>query len=162
MRSMIYWNLFLANMFAITFSIFISLYMGSLFSWRTILVFASLVTVMDFIQVFGTGLMGDAANKFVDLQLPILIIVPTFPQVSQIGLGLGDIFLAALLAIQTMQKYDKKAGIISAITIGLAFSFFEIALFHYQFAQYFPATIVVISGWLLGIGFHLLIRRKLT
>ncbi len=153
------WNLVFANVFAVIFSVFISLYIGSLFSWNTILVFACLLTFMDVIQVFGTGFMAEAANKFLSLQLPVLIIVPTFPTIGQIGLGLGDIFLAGLLTIQTMQKYNNKAGIISAASIGFAFFLFEIALFQYQFAQYFPATIVVVSGWLLGVALFLLSTR---
>lgn len=147
-----YWGYELTNIFAVVFAVFVSLYLGGLFSWTTVLVFAALITVMDVIQVFGTGFMGEAAGKFVELELPVLIKVPTFPYQGVIFLGLGDIFLGGLLAIQTMQKYDRKAAVLSAISIGLAFFIFEIAVFYYEFARFFPATLVVVVGWLLGLG----------
>ncbi len=50
-----FWDIFLLNMFALIFAIFISVYLGGLFSWTTVLVFAGLITVMDFVQVFVTG-----------------------------------------------------------------------------------------------------------
>ncbi|MDH5448089.1 MAG: hypothetical protein OEY24_05150 [Candidatus Bathyarchaeota archaeon] len=152
------WNIILLNAFALLFAIFISIYLGGLFSWKTVLVFAGLITVMDVIQVFGTGFMGSAAGKFVELGLPVLIQVPTFPVDSWIGLGLGDIFLGGLLAIQTTQKYDRKAGVISAVSVGFAFLLFEIIMLNYEFAGYFPATLVVVGGWLLGLGVYRIIK----
>jgi len=67
-----------------------------------------------------------------------------------IGLGLGDIFLAGLLAVQTAVKYDRKAGILVAGWISIAMLIFEIALFNIGFAKFFPATVVVVAGWLMG------------
>jgi presenilin-like A22 family membrane protease len=154
------WNLLFLDIFAVVFSLVISIYLGGLFSWVTVLVFAVLITIMDFIQVFGTGFMGQAADKFLNLGLPVLIVVPTFPgkgfPLALIGLGLGDIFLTGLLAIQLTLKYGKRAGIISAITTGVAFFFFEIALLNFEFAEYFPATLIVILGWLAG---YIIVRR---
>jgi hypothetical protein len=149
-----YWNLFLLNVFAVVFAIVVTVYLGGMFSWKTVLVFTALITVMDFIQVFGTGLMGASAGKLLDLKLPIMILVPTFPfRVSGLlGLGLGDIFLTGLLAIQTSQKYDRKAGFISAAAIGFAFFVFEFAVFFTRFSGFFPATIVVLGGWLLAFA----------
>jgi len=153
------WNLIFLNMFALLFAIFVSVYLGSLFSWTTTLVFAGLITVMDVIQVFGTKFMGTSADELVKLQLPILIEVPTFPLESAIRLGLGDIFLAGLLAIQTAQKYNKKVGIETAVSIGFAFLVFEFLVINLKYSDYFPATIVVIAGWLLGLGIYHLVRR---
>jgi presenilin-like A22 family membrane protease len=154
-----FWNIWLLNIFAIVFAISVSIYLGGLFSWRTVLVFAGLITVMDVIQVFGTGFMGEAAGKAVALQLPVLVQVPTFPREGGIGLGLGDIFLGGLLSIQAMQKYDRKAGLVSALLLGLAFFVFEMLLFYYEFARFFPATLVVVAGWLLGLGVYRFARR---
>ena len=151
------WNLILLNIFAILFAVFISVYLGGLFSWKTVLVFAALITVMDIIQVFVTGFMGTSAEKLVELKLPILIHVPTFPLEGSIRLGLGDLFLAGLLSIQTAQRYGRRAGGITAVTIGLAFLVFEAIVFSYRFAGYFPATVVVLSGWLLGLGIRRLV-----
>ena len=155
-----FWNIVLLNVFAILFAVFISVYLGGLFSWTTVLVFAGLITVMDIVQVFITGFMGTSAGKLVELGLPILIQVPTFPVESWIGLGLGDIFLAGLLAIQTAQKYDRKAGVTSAMSIGFAFLLFEIIILNYNFTGYFPATLVVVGGWLLGLGLYYLVKQK--
>jgi hypothetical protein len=157
-----FWDIILLNVFAIIFVVCISVYLSGLFSWKTVLVFAVLITVMDVVQVIGTGFMGEAAGKFVELRLPVFIQVPLFPiqheKFDAILLGLGDIFLTGLLAIQTMQKYDRKAGIISAIAIGFAFFVFEITLFYSEFATFFPATLVVVLGWLLGLGIYRLVN----
>jgi presenilin-like A22 family membrane protease len=154
------WNLFLLNAFAIIFAILVTVYLGGLFSWKTVLVFAVLITVMDFIQVFLTGFMGAAAETLVALELPILIQVPTFPREGDIRLGLGDIFLTGLLAIQTSQRYGRRGGFVSALAVGFAFFIFEIAIFSYKFMGYFPATLVVVGGWLLGLGVQRLFERK--
>jgi presenilin-like A22 family membrane protease len=155
-----YWNLFLLNAFAIAFAILVTVYLGGLFSWKTVLVFAALITVMDFIQVFLTGFMGNAAETLVGLELPILIEVPTFPRGGAIRLGLGDIFLTGLLAIQTSQKYGRRGGFVSAVAVGLAFLVFEVAIFSYEFIGYFPATLIVVGGWLLGLGVQRLFQPK--
>ena len=87
------------------------------------------------------------------LQLPVLIQVPTFPIQGAILLGLGDIFLTGLMALQTSSRYGKRAGVVTAIATGFAFLLFEIALFTAQeLVRFFPATVVVILGWLLGYG----------
>lgn len=155
-----FWNIWLLNTFAIIFAVSISIYLGGLFSWRTVLAFAGLITVMDVIQVFGTGFMGEAADKAITLRLPVLIQVPTFPRAGGIGLGLGDIFLGGLLSIQAMRKYGRKAGVVSAMFLGFAFFIFEILLFYYEFARFFPATLVVVAGWLLGLGLYRLAGRE--
>jgi len=154
------WGLLLLNFFAIAFVIMISVYMGGVFSWKTVLVFAGALTVMDVIQVFGTGAMVEAAKRLVELKLPIMVFVDTFPRDGGIGLGLGDMFLAGLLAIQTMKKFDKKAGIISGVAIGFAFFVYEVLVFYYEYYTFFPATLVVVAGWLLGLGIHGLFRRQ--
>lgn len=157
-----YWNLLLLNIFAIIFAVLVTVYLGGLFSWKTVMVFAALITVMDFIQVFGTGFMGASAEKLLDLELPIMLLVPTFPVKASglLGLGLGDVFLTGLLAIQTAQKYGRNAGFISAIAVGFAFFVFEFIIFSYQYTGFFPATLVVVAGWLLGFGGNLLVFRR--
>jgi presenilin-like A22 family membrane protease len=157
-----YWNLLLLNIFAIIFAVLITVYLGSMFSWKTVIVFATLITVMDFIQVFGTGFMGASAENLLNLELPIMLIVPPFPVNTSgfLGLGLGDIFLTGLLAIQTAQKYGRNAGFISAVAVGFAFFVFEFIIFSYQYTGFFPATLVVMGGWLLGFGGNLLISRR--
>ena len=155
------WDLLLLNVFAVMFAVFVTVYLGGVFSWKAVLVFAALITVMDFIQVFGTGLMGASAEKLWDLKLPIMIVVPTFPVDTQgFKLGLGDLFLTGLLAIQTSGKYGTRAGVVSACAVGLAFFVFEVTVFASQFSGVFPATIVVVCGWLLGLGVHHLVFQR--
>lgn len=153
------WGVELADLFAIVFAVSISVYLGGLFSWITVLVFAGLLTVLDVIQVFGTGYMVRTATKFIQLRLPIMINVPTFPIAGWVGLGLGDILLAGLLGIQTVKKYGRRAGVASAVSIGFAFFLFEIIVSYIEFADFFPATLVVVFGWLLGLGLFLLTKR---
>jgi len=155
-----FWGPLSSTLFAVVFVISISVYVGSLFSWTTVLVFAALITVMDVIQVIGTKFMGEAADKVMGLQLPVAIRVPMFPITGEAILGLGDLFLAGLLSIQTSRKYNVWAGIMSAISIGIAFFIFEVLAIYFKLHIYFPATIVVVCGWLLGFGLFYLIRRK--
>jgi len=155
----LYWNICVFNLFAVVFAIIITVYLGSLFSWKTTLVFAVLVTVMDYIQVFITGFMGESAGKIIELGLPVLVILPTYPAGTMIGLGLGDIFLSGLLAIQTALKHGEKAGFLTASMITIAIFVFEIMLFNFEPFKYFAATIVVMSGWIASLGILSLTRK---
>lgn len=136
--------------------------LNSFFSWRTALIFAALLAVMDFVHVFVTGHMSEIADKVNILRLPIMLSFQTFPSTGfYVKLGLGDIFLSGLLSTQTASKYGIKAGLLTAIAISIAFLIFEILKFNLELGvQAFPATIIVLSGWLLGLGPYLL-RRKM-
>ncbi len=147
-----YWNTLILNLFAAVFAVIVTIYMGTLFSWKTTLVFAVLLTVMDIIQVSGTGLMQDAATKMIELKLPIAVILPTYPAGGWMGLGLGDIFFAGLLSIQTAMKHGRKAGILSAAAIGVAMFIFELITYNFISFDFFPATVIVIAGWAASIG----------
>ncbi len=153
-----YWELFVFNLFVVVFAVVIPVYLGALFSWKTTAIYAGLLTVMDVIQVFGTGFMGAAATKLIDLKLPVLLLVPTYPATRMIGLGLGDMFLAGLLAIQTASRRGRTAGFLTAATVGVAMFVFELALFNTEFAGSFPATVVVMGGWVAGLGISKLTR----
>ena len=155
-----YWNLIVSNIFAVIFCIIITVYASGLFSWRTVWIFAILLTVMDVIQVFFTGFMGQSAVKMMRLKLPVMLLLPTYPHGLPIGLGLGDIFLASLLSIQMASKYGVKAGILTAATNSLAMFIFEVALLNIMFARFFPATLVVIAGSALGLWTTCMMRRQ--
>jgi presenilin-like A22 family membrane protease len=146
------WNLLLLNAFAILFAVLISVYVSSFFSWKTVIAFTALITAMDVIQVFLTGHMGESAQRAIELDLPLLIDVPTFPWLGRFRLGVGDIFLAGLLVIKTTEKLGAKAHILTSASLGLAFFLFEIVVLNTNFMGYFPATAVVVAGWLLGLG----------
>jgi hypothetical protein len=152
-----FWNIYLFNFFAITFGIGIALYMGKLFRWKTTAAFAALLTIMDSIQVFVTGHMGEAFETAIGLNLPVAIILPTFPSSLPYppGLGLGDVFLFGLLSIQTTRKYGKKFGLISTASMTIVFFLLETVLLNSTF-EFFPATVLVVSGWLTALAARLL------
>jgi hypothetical protein len=156
-----YWNLFTFNLFGIIFAIFISVYLGSLFTWKTTAVFVGLLTIMDIVNVLVTGFIPRTAEKIVkELGLPVIIQLPMFPSVGYIILGLGDIFLAGLLSIQSAKKYGKKFGFASIAAITLVFSILITVLLNY-YDGYFPATVLVISGWLTALAGRQLYRSSL-
>ena len=124
------------------------------------MIFAGLLTALDVVQVFITGLMGQLAEKAVfQLSLPVVIMLPTYPTTGRIILGLGDIFLSGLLSLQSMSRQGVRAGIITAVTIGVAMFFFEVVEFNTKYFTYFPATIVVLLGWLAGMGIARLTKK---
>jgi hypothetical protein len=141
------------NTFAAIFVVFASVYMGTLFSWETVAVFAGLLTIMDVIQVLVTGFMVESGLKMVSLKLPIMIIAPTFPYQSThlSGLGLGDILLSSLLTIQTARKYGKKFGYISTAFIATFFLISWFLMLYYKTGA-MPATVFIVCGWLLALG----------
>ena len=158
-----FWQLPMINLFVIIFAVVITVYMSSLFIWRTVWAFAAILTVMDVFQVYVTGFMKQAAIEMIKLELPVMLILPRIPLSKfSTGLGMGDLFLAGLLAIQTAKKLGQKAGILVAAMNGIAFFIFEIISFNTGFADFFPATIVVVAGWLASLGVvHLTsFRRK--
>lgn len=151
------WFPFLLDIFALTFALLIILYLSTLFTWKTVVLFAGLLTVLDVILVFS-GPMVAAAETFTDAGLPVLVWLPKIPliitQTGAIqfgGLGLGDYFFSGILAIQTLKKFGKKTAYISAIAMALAFGVW--ALFLPEITGFFnirgfPATVCIITGWL--------------
>ncbi len=142
---------YLLNFFAIIFAICISVYMGSLFTWKTTAAFVGLLTIMDIIQVLVTGHMVTSGEKGIALGLPVAIILPTFPYESRIILGLGDVFLFGLLSIETTRKYGRKFGLASIVSITVVFWLLQTILLNTS-VKSFPATVLVISGWLISLG----------
>jgi len=147
-----YWNIYLFNFFAIIFAVCISVYLGSLFTWKTTAAFVALLTIMDVIQVLITGHMVTSAKRSLELGLPVAIVLPTFPyQGWWTILGLGDIFLFGLLSIQTTRKYGRNFGLASIVTITIVFLLLQTILQNTG-VESFPATVLVISGWLTSLG----------
>jgi hypothetical protein len=165
------WFPFLLDVFAFTFAVLIILYLSSMFSWKTVGIFAGLLTVLDVVLVF-TGPMVAAAETFTGLGLPVLVYLPNLPilltQTGAIafrGLGLGDYFFAGILAVQMYKKFGRNAGVISAVAMAVAFGIWEAflpeitAFFN---IRGFPATVCIISGWLPVVAYYLLTHRKLA
>ncbi len=147
------WFPYLFDTYAIIFAILVTLYLGTLFTWKTSLVFAGLLTVMDIILVLFTGSMVSAAIHVSSLGLPMLVSLPTIPLITTasgnlfMSLGLGDFFFAGLLAIQTYKKFGRDLAVSSAIGMSLSFAIFEAFLLNYEFKA-FPGTLMIICGWL--------------
>ena len=145
------WNIYLVNLFAVIFALSVSVYLAGLFTWKTTAVFVTLLTILDVIQVFLTGFMVESGKKMVALQLPVMITLPAFPSKGYVGLGLGDIFLSALLAIQIAEKYGRKWGFTSVAAIGVVFLSLWTVSINYG-VEFFPGTVFVICGWLTALG----------
>ena len=128
------WTPYLMDVFGLTFAILIILYLSSLFSWKTVGLFAVLLTTMDIILVIGTGTMVQAASQFTGLGLPVLVYLPNIPTIISQGgilfrgLGLGDFFFAGVLAVQTFNKFGKKTAFISVVAMAVAFGIWEACL----------------------------------
>ncbi len=170
------WSPFLMDVFGLTFAILIILYLSSMFSWKTVGVFAVLLTLMDIFLVIVTPVMVGAAKNFTMLGLPVLVYLPNIPTiVSQQGgllfrgLGLGDFFFAGVLAVQTYNKFGKKTAFIAAVAMALAFGIWEAFLGDIlawlnpivgRDIGGFPGTLMIISGWAPIIAWKLLTQRN--
>ena len=56
------WTPYLMDVFALTFAVLIILYLSSLFNWKTVGLFAVLLTTMDIILVIGSTAMVNCCN----------------------------------------------------------------------------------------------------
>ena len=157
----LFWNLILLNVFAVIFAICISVYLGNLFTWKTTAVFVGLLTVMDVVQVLLTGFMVESSEKAIGLQLPALIALPSFPLQGYIMfLGIGDVFLSGLLVIQSAQRYGKRWGFATIVAIGAVFFLLETVLMNSGIGA-FPATVLVIAGWLTALGIRYVYKSSI-
>ena len=153
LKDTVLWSYYLVNIYAAIFAVLVILYMGTLFTWKTTWIFTILITIADIILVFVTKSMVEYAEVGIGLKLPVAIALPIIPLiVTEQGmwwtmLGLGDFFFAGLLSIQIFKRDGKKTAILSAMAIAVAFFIFEIYSLNYQ-SQPFPATLIIILGWL--------------
>jgi hypothetical protein len=147
------WFPYLLDSYGIIFAVLIILYLGTLFTWKTSLIFVGLLTGMDIILVLFTGAMVSAASHVASLRLPVLISLPTVPAIATeqgtlfMGLGLGDFFFAGLLATQTFKKYGRRLAVLSVISMTVAFFVWEAFMLTYRLSA-LPGTLMIICGWL--------------
>lgn len=165
------WDPILMNIYAIVVAVMIIFYLSPLFTWKTTVIFAALLTIVDIILVLGTRTMGEAANQFTEIGLPVVVFLPNIPLTPVPpsypyksfygfygnGLGVGDFFFAGILAIQTLKKFDKKTALISVFAMTISFALF-LALMGEIIKvlepligpgiEYFPGTLMIICGWL--------------
>jgi hypothetical protein len=167
------WFPYLLDVFGLTFAVLIILYLSSMFSWKTVGLFAVLLTVMDIILVIGTGTMVQAATQFTGLGLPVLVYLPNVPimfrdsHILLRGLGLGDFFFAGVLAVQTYNKFGKKIAFTAVGAMAIAFGIWEAFLggIITWFASIghpiggFPGTLMIISGWAPVIVWAVLLHK---
>ncbi len=170
------WFPVLMDVFGFTFAILIILYLSSMFNWKTVTIFAVVLTLIDIFLVIGTGTMVTAARQFTGLGLPVLVYIPNVPFVFSPegillnrGLGLGDFFFAGILAIQTYNKFGRKTALISAVAMAAAFGIWEAYLgeiLHFlepimgREIGGFPGTLMIISGWIPVVAYKLLTTKK--
>jgi hypothetical protein len=173
------WNPLLMDVFGFTFAILIILYLSSLFSWKTVGLFAVLLTIMDIILVIVTPVMVTTATTFTKIGLPVLVYLPNVPFVYSSttgamlsrGLGLGDFFFAGVLAVQTYNKFGKRTAIAAVAAEAVAFGIWE--AFLRDILNYlnpivgrdiggFPGTLMILSGWAPIIAWKVLSERGKT
>jgi hypothetical protein len=170
------WQPYLMDVFGFTFAVLIILYLSSLFNWKTVGIFAGLLTVIDIILVIGTGTMVTAAQQFTGLGLPVLVYLPNVPLIYNMegliqyrGLGLGDFFFAGILLVQTYKKFGRNTAITAAAAMAVAFGIWEAYLSEILAALEpivgreiggFPGTLMIISGWIPVVLVALLLQRK--
>jgi hypothetical protein len=154
LRNSFVWTDYLVSIYGVVFAVLITLYVGSLFTWKPTLIFACLLTAADIILVLVTGTMVQAANTtFISLSLPVMVAVPVVPLIATslgllpMALGIGDFFFAGLLATQTFKKYGKTVAIVSMISMTASFFIFEMFLLTFWKIG-FPGTLMIICGWL--------------
>jgi hypothetical protein len=148
-----WWNIYSFNFFALLFAVSVAVYMGQLFTWKTTVAFACLVTIMDVIQVLVTGHMGEAFETALTLGLPAFVKIPMFPAAGLTYLGLGDLFLFGLLSIQVARKYGRNFGLKSTVVMGAVYLLLHTVLLnYYPLTGGFPATVLVVSGWLTALA----------
>jgi hypothetical protein len=167
------------DVFGFTFAILIILYLSSLFTWKTVGLFAVLLTIMDIILVIVTPVMVTTATTFTKIGLPVLVYLPNVPFVYSSttgamlsrGLGLGDFFFAGVLAVQTYNKFGKKTAIAAVVAEAVAFGIWE--AFLRDILNYlnpivgrdiggFPGTLMILSGWAPIIAWKVLSERGKT
>jgi hypothetical protein len=159
------WFPYLLDAYGVIFAVLITLYLGSLFTWKNVFIFAGLLTVMDIVLVLFTGVMVTAAKQVAGLGLPVLISLPTVPLVATewglqyMSLGLGDFFFAGILATQTLKEFGRRTAVLSTVTMSLSFAIFEAFLMNYQWGA-FPGTLMIICGWLPVVAWKLFAERK--
>ncbi|NLF87746.1 YibE/F family protein [Candidatus Bathyarchaeota archaeon] len=170
------WQPYLMDVFGFTFAVLIILYLSSLFNWKTVGIFAALLTVIDIILVIGTGTMVTAAKQFTGLGLPVLVYLPNFPLIYNMegliqyrGLGLGDFFFAGILLVQTYKKFGKKTALAAASAMAVAFGIWEAYLSEVLAALEpivgreiggFPGTLMIICGWVPVVAVAWLLQKK--
>jgi hypothetical protein len=167
LRDTYVWTYYLSNIYGLVFAILITLYLASLFNWKTTAVFGALITGMDIVLVLVTKTMVQAANAAVSLSLPVLVYLPLVPLIRtgtgllMLGLGLGDFFFVGLLAIQTYKKYGKRLAVASVVGMAFSFSIFEAFILTFGIGA-FPGTLMIICGWVPFVLFQTLRNRRKT
>ncbi|MEM2486494.1 MAG: hypothetical protein QXT06_05630 [Candidatus Bathyarchaeia archaeon] len=143
LRGTIIWDVILLNIFAVTSAIIAVYFLGTLFTWKSTLIFASLICLLDIYHVFISGAMAELATASINLKLPNMVIL------QGKGLGLGDLTLAGILTIQTLTKKGQKHAALTITSITATFLIFEILFdtFLYKLGV-FPATTIIIIGWI--------------
>jgi hypothetical protein len=165
------WFPYLLDVYGIIFAMLIVIYLNSLFTWKTVFIFAAFLTGMDIVLVWLTQTMVQAAEHISGLGLPVLVAFPTIPLISTtagiliLRLGLGDFFFSGILASQTMKKYGKKTAIASLLTICTSFGLFELILLNPELTEALPvpalpATLPILLGWFPVVAIKMYAERR--
>jgi hypothetical protein len=156
------WMPFLLDVYGAIFAMLIIIYLNSLFTWKTVFVFAVALTTMDVLMVWiipGSPMIT-AAKAMSGLHLPVMVTFPTIPNVSwnweqmrYISLGLGDLFFAGVLASQTLKKFGVKTAVISLLGMTIGAGLSELLILNPDLAKALPIaalpeTLFIVVGWI--------------
>jgi len=135
---------------ALLTSLLLSMLVSSMIGWRETMLFVALLIAVDVLHVFITKSMVVYAEKAVAAGLPVGLVVPTFPAKGYVLLGLGDFLIASLLCLQAMERFGKRCALQAATGISIAFAV-SYPLLTWMEVGFFPATVIVFAGFLLGL-----------
>ncbi len=135
---------------ALLTSLLLSMVVSSMVRWRETMLFVVLLIAVDVLHVFVTKSMVVYAEKAVAAGLPVGLVVPTFPAKGYVLLGLGDFLIASLLCLQAMERFGRRRALQAATGISVAFAV-SYPLLTWMEVGFFPATIIVFAGFLLGL-----------
>jgi hypothetical protein len=156
------WMPYLLDVYGAIFAMLIIIYLNSLFTWKTVFIFAAALTTMDILMVWiipGSPMIT-AAKAMSGLHLPVMVTFPTVPNVSWIlanmrfiSLGLGDLFFAGVLASQTLKKFGAKTAVISLLAMSVAAGLSELLILNPDLAnalpiKALPETLFLVAGWI--------------
>jgi len=165
------WFPYLLDVYGVIFALLIVIYMSSLFTWKTVFIFAGFLTALDIVLVWVTGQMVQAATAISGLGLPVLVSFPTIPLMFSpqgillLNLGLGDFFFAGILTSQTLKKFGKRVAVLSLATVCISFGLFELILLNKQLydalpVKALPATLPILLGWLPVVAIKMFIDSR--
>ena len=124
---------------------------------RDAAILGACLTAYDFVATSQLPLMGDLVGRVAELPFAPLVDWPVGPDGSSVGLGLGDLLLAAVFPLVLRKAYHRRAGIV-ALGLGLGGIAGVAVLAHLGAVELFP--VMVVLGPLMVLQYAWWARRR--